>query len=72
MTANALDRDRLAATMYNRTERFRQTEREHDEARTELIEITQVARKAGWSAQKIASQVGVTKRTIQVWTDHVR
>lgn len=29
------------------------------------------ARLAGWSAQKIATTVGVSKRTIQVWTDHV-
>jgi len=70
--SNPLDRERLAATMHNRTLRFRQTEREHDEARTELVKIAQVARKAGWSAQKIASQIGVTKRTIQVWTDHAR
>ena len=29
------------------------------------------ARLAGWSAQKIATTVGVSKRTIQVWTDSV-
>jgi len=29
------------------------------------------ARLAGWSAQKIATTVGVSKRTVQVWTDPV-
>ena len=27
------------------------------------------ARLAGWSAQKIARTIGVSKRTVQVWTD---
>lgn len=27
------------------------------------------ARLAGWSAEKIAKTVGVSKRTVQVWTD---
>jgi len=39
------------------------------DAKTELAEGAKLARQAGWSAQRIASLVGVSKRTIQVWTD---
>ena len=36
--------------------------------RTKAIE----ARQAGWSANRIAELVGVSKRTIQLWTDDHR
>jgi hypothetical protein len=39
------------------------------DAKAELAEGAKLARQAGWSAQRIATVVGVSKRTIQVWTD---
>lgn len=39
------------------------------DAKAELAEGAKLARQAGWSAQRIATLVGVSKRTIQVWTD---
>lgn len=39
---------------------------------TELLRVKSIeARKQGWSAQRIANHIGVSKRTIQVWTDNV-
>lgn len=39
-------------------------------ANTEHLRSASIdARKQGWSAQRIASVIGVSKRTIQVWTD---
>lgn len=39
---------------------------------TEMLRSKSIeARRQGWSAQKIAEQIGVSKRTIQVWTDSV-
>jgi hypothetical protein len=40
------------------------------DAKAELAETARLARQRGWSAQRIATLVGVSKRTIQVWTDH--
>jgi len=50
-----------------------------DQTDAERIAITEMlrtksieARQAGWSANRIAETVGVSKRTIQVWTDDHR
>lgn len=37
---------------------------------TEMLRAKSIeARNQGWSAQRIAELIGVSKRTIQVWTD---
>jgi hypothetical protein len=41
-----------------------------NDAKAQLAEGARMARQAGWSAQRIATLIGVSKRTIQVWTDH--
>jgi len=59
----------LISTLAERAEIFNIYCQSANEAKARLVEGSKVAREAGWSAQRIATAVGVSKRTIQVWTD---
>lgn len=66
MTTNEIH---LTTILTDRAHRFDLHCQAATKAKTELVEGARIARQAGWSAQRIASLVGVSKRTIQVWTD---
>ena len=64
-----LEEPTLTTILTERAQTFDQYCQASKQAKAELAEGARLARKAGWSAQRIASMVGVSKRTIQVWTD---
>lgn len=60
-------------TIENELDRLAAKREQIEVLRMEVMEMLRTksieARRKGWSAQRIANQIGVSKRTIQVWTD---